>query len=154
MYCSTHEQKPAKGACVVCGRLFCEDCLVRVDDKFYCKEHAADLIKGYGGTGKERAEQGYREARYEPNYQSEAPHFHQNIYVNSGYPHYHPKSRIIALLLCLFFGVAGFHRFYVGKIGTGILYLLTGGFFGIGYIVDIITIAFGSFRDANGQLLE
>jgi len=36
-----------------------------------------------------------------------------------------PKSRLVALLLCFFFGILGAHRFYVGKIGTGVLMLLT-----------------------------
>lgn len=57
------------------------------------------------------------------------------------------KSKTTALLLCIFLGGLGAHRFYVGKAGTGILYLLTGGFLGIGWIIDIIRIAVGSFRD-------
>lgn len=57
------------------------------------------------------------------------------------------KSKIVALLLCIFLGGLGIHRFYVGKIGTGILYLFTGGLFGIGWIIDIIFIAIGSFKD-------
>lgn len=57
------------------------------------------------------------------------------------------KSKTAALLLCIFLGYLGVHRFYVGKIGTGVLYLLTGGLVGIGWIVDIITIAAGSFKD-------
>ena len=57
------------------------------------------------------------------------------------------KSKMVALLLCLFLGVFGAHRFYVGKMGTGILYLLTFGLFGIGGIVDIFLIAGGSFKD-------
>lgn len=61
-----------------------------------------------------------------------------------------PKSRLAALLLCFFFGYLGIHRFYVGKIGTGILWLLTGGFFGIGWIIDFIMIIVGSFTDAAG----
>ena len=48
------------------------------------------------------------------------------------------KSQIIALLLCIFFGVLGIHRFYLGYVGWGILYLFTGGIFGIGWIIDII----------------
>lgn len=57
------------------------------------------------------------------------------------------KDKIVALLLCIFLGGLGIHRFYVGKIGTGILYLLTGAVFGIGWIVDIILIAMGKFKD-------
>lgn len=57
------------------------------------------------------------------------------------------KSKTTALLLCIFLGGLGVHRFYVGKGGTGILYLFTVGFLGIGWIIDIIRIATGSFRD-------
>jgi len=61
-----------------------------------------------------------------------------------------PRSRLVVLLLCLFFGALGVHRFYVGKIGTGVLWLLTVGLLGIGALVDFIMIGAGSFRDANG----
>lgn len=64
------------------------------------------------------------------------------------------KSRWVALFLCLFLGVLGVHRIYVGKVGTGILWLCTGGFFGIGYIVDLCVIALGGFRDKMGFFLE
>lgn len=57
------------------------------------------------------------------------------------------KSKTVALLLCIFLGGLGVHRFYVGKIGTGIIYLFTVGLLGIGWIIDIIMIAVGSFRD-------
>lgn len=57
------------------------------------------------------------------------------------------KSKMVALLLCIFLGFFGAHRFYVGKIGTGILYLFTYGLLGIGWIIDIILIAVGSFKD-------
>jgi TM2 domain-containing membrane protein YozV len=63
------------------------------------------------------------------------------------------KNKIVALILCIFLGGLGIHRFYVGKIGTGILWLLTGGLFGIGWIVDIIMIAVGSFKDKSGAAL-
>jgi TM2 domain-containing membrane protein YozV len=62
------------------------------------------------------------------------------------------KSRLIALLLCLFFGWVGAHRFYVGKIGTGILMICTfGGFFGIWILIDLILIISGSFSDKEGK---
>jgi TM2 domain-containing membrane protein YozV len=65
-----------------------------------------------------------------------------------------PQNWVAALLLCIFLGVFGVHRFYVGKIGTGILMLLTGGVFGILWIIDIIMIAIGSFTDRNGQFVK
>jgi hypothetical protein len=61
-----------------------------------------------------------------------------------------PKSRLVALLFCLFLGGLGIHRFYVGKNGTGLLWLLTLGFVGIGALIDLILIASGSFKDGAG----
>ena len=57
------------------------------------------------------------------------------------------KSRLVALLLCFFFGVFGVHRFYVGKVGTGLLQLFTIGGLGIWAFIDLIIIAVGSFSD-------
>jgi len=62
-----------------------------------------------------------------------------------------PKSRLAALLLCFFLGVFGVHRFYVGKIGTGILELITLGGLGIWSLVDFILIAVGAFKDKQGR---
>ena len=62
------------------------------------------------------------------------------------------ERRILpAFLLCFFLGVFGAHRFYAGKIGTGILELLTFGGLGIWWLVDMILILTGSFRDGEGQ---
>lgn len=62
-----------------------------------------------------------------------------------------PRSRLAAFLLAIFFGVFGVHRFYVGKIWTGLLLLVTAGGFGIWWIVDAILIALGIFTDADGR---
>lgn len=64
------------------------------------------------------------------------------------------SKRWVAFTICLFVGVLGIHRFYAGKIGTGVLWLLTGGLFGIGYIVDLIMLATGNFRDSEGILYK
>jgi len=61
------------------------------------------------------------------------------------------RSRLIALLLCFFLGCFGAHRFYAGKIGTGVLMLITLGGLGIWMLVDLILIAAGAFRDKDGR---
>lgn len=70
------------------------------------------------------------------------------------YASYPYRSRWAAFFLCLFFGVFGAHRFYAGKTGTGILWLLTMGLFGIGMTADLILILFGAFRDKAGWPLR
>src|SRR5262245_10752132 len=66
-------------------------------------------------------------------------------------PEFSPRSRLVALLFCVFLGVFGVHRFYVGKIGTGILMLVTLGGLGIWNLIDLILIAVGSFRDKEDR---
>ena len=64
------------------------------------------------------------------------------------------KSRLAAFLLCTFLGYLGIHRFYVGKVGTGILWFFTAGIFGIGVFIDWILILVGSFKDDKGNELS
>ena len=64
------------------------------------------------------------------------------------------KSFVAALLLCFFFGAFGIHRFYVGKVGPGILMLITLGGFGFWALLDFIVIVIGRFKDKKGKLIK
>jgi len=50
------------------------------------------------------------------------------------------KETWVAYLLWFFLGFLGVHKFYLGKMGWGILYIFTGGLFVIGWLIDIFTI--------------
>lgn len=60
------------------------------------------------------------------------------------------RSFVATILLCFFLGTFGAHRFYAGKIGTGILMLVTLGGLGIWMLVDFIVIACCAFKDKAG----
>jgi TM2 domain-containing membrane protein YozV len=64
------------------------------------------------------------------------------------------KNWNATLILCLFFGYLGIHRFYAGRIKSGILWLVTGGLLGLGYIIDLILIATFRFKDRNGHKIS
>jgi hypothetical protein len=133
MNCFKHTGKEASGACVYCGKLFCSDCLVELHGKNYCRGDIGKVVN---------------EARESRIYSK------PNVIVNNNGFAYPYKNKIVALILAIFLGGLGFHRFYVGKIGTGLLWLFTGGLFGIGWIIDIILIITGGFRDSAGMPLR
>jgi TM2 domain-containing membrane protein YozV len=66
---------------------------------------------------------------------------------------YSDRSRLVALLLCWFLGYFGAHRFYVGKMGTGLLMIVTLGGFGLWWLFDLVMIVIGQFTDVEGKLV-
>lgn len=63
------------------------------------------------------------------------------------------NRRTITLILCIFGGFFGLHYFYNRRIGKGVLYLFTVGLFYIGWVVDIVLILLGKFKDKNGDYI-
>lgn len=63
------------------------------------------------------------------------------------------KDWLLTLLLSVFVGGFGVDRFYTGYIGLGILKLLTGGGCGIWWLIDVLLIATGKYKDSDGNLL-
>ena len=61
------------------------------------------------------------------------------------------RSLILAYLLWFFLGIFGIHRFYLGRPISGVIYFLTGGLLGVGWVVDIVLTAF-MVEDENHAL--
>ena len=63
------------------------------------------------------------------------------------------KRKLPAFLLCFFFGIFGVHRYYVGKVATGLLQLFTVGGLGLWVLFDLLVILLGGFTDKEGKLI-
>lgn len=61
-----------------------------------------------------------------------------------------PKNWLTTLLLSIFLGGLGAHRFYTGKPGTAILMIFTCSGLGVWALIDLITIIVGNFKDSDG----
>ena len=147
MKCTNHPEVEAQGMCAYCGKPFCNDCLVEIKGRMYCKSDLGNVL-----------DEAKQASAAVPTINITNSNESTNTNTNNigvgvmGAPR---KSKMTALLLCLlgFVGISGVHRMYVGKAGSGVLYLLTGGLCGIGTIVDLIAILSGGFKDSFGQPL-
>lgn len=122
---------------------FCPDCGLSADYKVFCPkcgtQHGSKFCPECG-TPAPGLQQPQR-AQPQPPPQQPAPVIINNTtttVVHAG----HEKNKWAALLLCFFFGFAGAHKFYEGKIGMGVLYFVTLGLLGVGVIIDFITLLF------------
>jgi hypothetical protein len=125
--------------------MYCSNCGVQIDDRAISCPSCGVPTKNYEAQA------------YRPQTNAQPIVIHNsnvNTNTNASGATYLRKSKWVAFFLCLFLGYLGVHRFYVGKTGTGILWLFTGGFFAIGAIIDLIMILIGGFRDIAGQPLD
>lgn len=96
--CSVHPEREAAGMCVSCGKPHCAECLIEIESKYYCKSCVA---KQLSSDNQKR----YASPVQEKSYSSEPP----------------VKSKGTAIALCIFLGGIGAHRFYIGKIWSGLM---------------------------------
>ncbi len=148
MKCTNHPEREADGMCTYCGKPFCKECLVEVKGRMYCKEDLGNVF--------DEAKQQAANAAPSININNSNSSVNTNTNNNANGLALPPrKSKMVALILCIlgFFGIAGLHRMYVGKVGSGVLHLFTYGICVIGTIIDLISILSGGFRDSYGQPL-
>lgn len=121
--------------------MFCHNCGKEIDDNaVVCPDCGVPTTN-------------YQQAQQQPNIVINNSNSNANV-VNGFGVGISPKSRTVAALLCFFLGLIGIHRFYVGKIGTGLIWMFTFGLFGFGAIIDFIMIIFGAFRDKYGLVIK
>ncbi len=151
MNCTNHPDREATGMCTYCGKPYCAECLVEVKGKMYCKADLGNVLDEAKQTG------GGGQPVINITNSNESTNTNTNnnigtVGVGAGAPR---KSRMTALILCIigFFGFAGLHRMYVGKVGSGVLHFFTYGLCVIGTVIDLISILSGGFRDSYGQPL-
>ena len=149
MKCTNHPEIEAAGVCAYCGKPFCQDCLVEVKGRMYCKNDLGNVID-------EAKQQAAAAPTINITNSNDSVNTNVNANINAnGHGMYPRKSKMVALILCIigFFGFAGLHRMYVGKVGSGVIHLCTYGLCLIGTIIDLLAILSGGFRDSYGQPL-
>ncbi len=128
---------------------FCVRCGNRLDSTdAFCSRCGAQTYGDDAGKTMQQTRKAMHADRAAQRQQGSQPNVVNNYYYNSNNVNTNVnmggnvKSKYVSLILCLFFGVFGVHRFYEGKILSGIVYALTGGLFGIGWIIDLLILIF------------
>ena len=148
MVCTNHPDVEAAATCTYCGKPFCAECLVEVDGRMVCK---SDVTRMFQEAKTANSEPAVTQTAAPVNVNVTSVNTNTNTVGGIVYPQ---KSKWVAFALCLFLGYFGAHRFYVGKTGTGFIYLFSAGIGFVGVAFDLIAILIGSFRDKAGMPLK
>lgn len=111
------------------GTKFCKHCGATIDEDVIICPKCGKQVEELRGT-------------QNPNIVINNSNNNVNTNVNANLMGARLKNKWVALILCFFLGFLGAHKFYEEKVGMGILYLLTGGLFLIGVVVDFFTLLF------------
>jgi len=124
----------------------------------YTQDYGQNYNQGYNQSYNQGYNQNYNQS-YQPPQQNYNPQ--QPVYMNNIIPQQpdnlaqvSPKSKVATLILAIFLGWLGIHRFYAGRYISGAVYLFTYGVFYCGWILDIILIIMGKFKDKNGLPIQ
>ncbi len=155
MFCKEcgKEIDEATGKCTGCGASVTPQ--TPVEETVFCSGCGKKISKNaivcpHCGAATERFHANQQQAA-QPTINITNTNTNANMNMN-GFAYIH-KKKWTAFILCLLLGYFGAHRFYVGKTGTGLIWLCTGGLCGIGWVIDLIVILLGGFRDQAGQPL-
>jgi hypothetical protein len=122
MNCTNHTDTDATGTCVYCGKPFCGECVVEVKGKLYCKPDLGNVVDELEEKGNQAAPTVFMNAGGGGGGSSSSAAAASS---GAGAGVLVPtKSKGLAGLLALFLGGFGIHKFYLGRTGMGILYLL------------------------------
>lgn len=124
MYCANHNDMPAEGACVGCGKFFCSSCLREISGKYYCNKCIEELFEKQNKKI-EQLETNKQQPMVFMNAGGGSSSSSSSSAVGGGgnFKRYN-RSKVVAAILAFFFGGLGVHKFYLGRIGTGVLYLV------------------------------
>lgn len=137
MKCINHPDREAVYQCSKCKSLLCEECKVIIGDgqAVICKKCLESLIEPQ--TVQQMPNIVINNDNHTVNTNTNV---NRNVNTNNAGFRGKPKNKWVALLLCIFLGMVGGHKFYEEKFGMGILYLFTCGLFAIGIIVDALVL--------------
>lgn len=123
------------------GASFCSGCGAPVQGKMYCK-HCGEQIDSDCIICPQCGKQVGEIRTAQPTHSAPVVIYNNNLNNNTNNlaPSVRMKNKWVALLLCLFLGYFGAHKFYEGKIVMGIVYIFTFGLFGVGAFIDFIVI--------------
>lgn len=132
MNCAVHVENSAIGVCVGCGKFFCRECMQEIKGKYHCKKCTDELFEATSKKietleSKQNQPMVFMNAGGGGGGSSSSSSSSSTASTAAPWPAMmkrYNRSKVVAALLALFLGGFGVHKFYLGKMGLGLLYLI------------------------------